>query len=179
MHGLAADPLGGSYYVEALTDELDLRATRLMEQIEEHGGVVAGIVDGSLERAIADSAYEQQRKVESGQRVIVGVNRFADDGAAEGDADPFTVGPDVLDRQLERLRRVRERRDQPAVDASLRALEEVARGTANTSSSGPRRRGRRSTASCARADPASIMWPCASTATSWSCAPCSRPVACR
>jgi methylmalonyl-CoA mutase N-terminal domain/subunit len=127
-----ADPLGGSYYVEHLTDELDRRATRLMEQIEEHGGVVAGIEDGSLERAIADSAYEQQRQIDAGERVIVGVNRFVEEDTEERDVDTFVVGPDVLDRQLARLARVRETRDDAAVARSLRALEEVARSDANT-----------------------------------------------
>ncbi len=127
-----ADPLGGSYYVEALTDELDRRATALMARIEEHGGVVAGIEDGSLERAIADSAYEQQHQIESGERVIVGVNRFADDAGAAADVEPFTVGPDVLDRQLARLARVRAERDDELVAARLQRLRDVARGSDNT-----------------------------------------------
>jgi methylmalonyl-CoA mutase N-terminal domain/subunit len=127
-----ADPLGGSYYVESLTDELDRRASSLMAQIEEHGGVVAGIEDGSLERAIAESAYEQQRLVESGERVIVGVNRFAEEGAESRDAETFTVGPDVLQRQLARLERTRRSRDDALVRDRLRALKEVADGEANT-----------------------------------------------
>jgi methylmalonyl-CoA mutase N-terminal domain/subunit len=127
-----ADPLGGSYYVEHLTDELDRRVTRLMEQIEEHGGVVAGIEDGSLERSIADSAYEQQRQIDSGERVIVGVNRFVEEDTEERDVDTFVVGRDVLDRQLARLARVRETRDDTAVARSLAALQDVARGDANT-----------------------------------------------
>jgi methylmalonyl-CoA mutase, N-terminal domain len=127
-----ADPLGGSYYVESLTDELDSRASALMAQIEEHGGVLAGIEDGSLERLIADSAYEQQRQIESGERVIVGVNRFAEDDAEAGDVDTFTVGPDVLDRQLARLDHVRETRDDALVQERLAALEAVARTDVNT-----------------------------------------------
>jgi methylmalonyl-CoA mutase, N-terminal domain len=132
-----ADPLGGSYYVESLTDELDDRASALMASIEEHGGVLAGIADGSLEQAIAESAYEQQRHIESGERVIVGVNRFAPEdsaepGAAAAGVDPFVVGPDVLERQLSRLRRVRAERDEQAVAAALSRLETVARGSENT-----------------------------------------------
>ena len=129
-----ADPLGGSYYVEALTDELDRRATAMMASIEEHGGVIAGIEDGSLERAIAESAYEQQRQIEAGDHVIVGVNTFASEEAHgdAGRAKPFTVGPDVLERQLARLRRVRETRDGAAVGDTLRRLEDVARGERNT-----------------------------------------------
>ena len=130
-----ADPLGGSYYLEALTDELDRRATALMASIEEHGGILDGIIDGSLEHAIAESAYEQQRQIESGERVIVGVNRFesaAADGRDESPVEAFTVGPDVLERQLARLRRVRADRDEAAVAAALKRLEAVARGSENT-----------------------------------------------
>ena len=131
-----ADPLGGSYYVEALTDELDRRATTTMALIEEHGGILAGIEDGSLEQAIAESAYEQQRQIESGKRVIVGVNRFeaAVDSDARSDSaiDTFVVGPDVLERQLGRLRQVRAERDEDAVASALARLEAVARGSENT-----------------------------------------------
>ena len=130
-----ADPLGGSYYLEALTDELDQRATAMMAAIEEHGGVLAGIIDGSLEHAIAESAYEQQREIEAGERVIVGVNRFASADVGEGAAaavEPFVVGPDVLARQLDRLRRVRAERDEAAVARALARLQDVARGTENT-----------------------------------------------
>ena len=131
--GRTADPLGGSYYVEALTDELDQRATAMMAAIEEHGGVLAGIVDGSLEHAIAESAYEQQRQIEAGERVIVGVNRFSsEDGFSADGAEPFVVGRDVLERQLDRLQRVRAERDEDGVARALARLEAVARGTENT-----------------------------------------------
>jgi methylmalonyl-CoA mutase, N-terminal domain len=125
-----ADPLGGSYYVESLTDELDRRISALIAEIEENGGVVAGIEDGSLEQAIAESAYEQQRKIEDGERVIVGVNAFAEEAAA-APVDTFTVGADVLDRQLARLAKARAERDEEAVAASLAGVEEAARGSAN------------------------------------------------
>ena len=127
-----ADPLGGSYHVEALTDELDRRASAMMASIEEHGGVVAGIEDGTLEHAIAESAYEQQRQIEAGERVIVGVNQFAREDQAEAEVHPFVVGRDVLERQLDRLRRVRESRDDRAVADALARLREVARGEDNT-----------------------------------------------
>jgi methylmalonyl-CoA mutase, N-terminal domain len=127
-----ADPLGGSYHLEALTDELDRRASALMASIEEHGGVVAGIEDGTLEHAIAESAYEQQRQVEAGERVIVGVNRFAREDVKTAEVRPFMVGRDVLDRQLGRLRRVRAQRDDRAVDQALARLRDAARGDDNT-----------------------------------------------
>jgi methylmalonyl-CoA mutase N-terminal domain/subunit len=127
-----ADPLGGSYHLEALTDELDRRASALMASIDEHGGVVAGIEDGTLEHAIAESAYEQQRQIESGERVIVGVNRFARSDHSEAEVRPFVVGRDVLERQLDRLRRVRETREDRAVDEALARLRDAARGDDNT-----------------------------------------------
>jgi methylmalonyl-CoA mutase N-terminal domain/subunit len=125
-----ADPLGGSYHLEALTDELDRRASAMMASIDDHGGVVAGIEDGTLEHAIAESAYEQQRQIETGDRVIVGVNRFARDESNAG-VRPFVVGRDVLDRQLARLRRVRCSREDSAVRDALARLRDVARGEDN------------------------------------------------
>jgi len=127
-----ADPLGGSYYVESLTDELERRIEAMIERIEARGGVVAGIEDGSLEGEIADSAFEQQRQIERGERAIVGVNCFTEQGGEEGDVETFTVGPDVLERQLSRLERVRAERDEAAVAAALDRLEQAARGDENT-----------------------------------------------
>ncbi len=125
-----ADPLGGSYYVESLTDELDRRISAMIAAIEERGGVVAGIEDGSLEQAIAESAYEQQRKIEDGERVIVGVNAFQEEGDA-APVDSFTVGSDVLGRQLARLEQARAARDDEAVAAALAGVEAAAHGSEN------------------------------------------------
>lgn len=119
------DPLGGSYLVESLTDELETRIVKLMEEIEERGGVVAGIEDGSLEQAIADSAYQQQLRIESGEETIVGVNRFVEEGEDEADIETFVVGPDVIERQLGRLEQVRATRDSEEVESALRRLEQV------------------------------------------------------
>jgi methylmalonyl-CoA mutase N-terminal domain/subunit len=121
-----ADPLGGSYYVESLTDELERRITALIDAIEERGGVVAGIEDGSLEQAIADSAYEQQRGIETGDHVVIGVNRFAREDQAAEPVETFVVGRDVIDRQLARIERVRAERDGEATAAALSRLEQVA-----------------------------------------------------
>ena len=108
------DPLGGSYYVEALTDELHGRAGALLEEVERHG-VLGGIADGSIEGAIADAAYRQEQAIAGGERVVVGVNRFRDARAGEEDVRPFKVGPETLERQLARLERVRRERDGAAV----------------------------------------------------------------
>jgi methylmalonyl-CoA mutase N-terminal domain/subunit len=120
-----ADPLGGSYYLESLTNELDRRATRLMSELEDHG-IVEGIADGSFERAIADAAYTQELAAVSGERTIVGVNRFVEDNGSDPAAKPFTVGPEVLERQLERLAEVRERRDDERVALALSKVQATA-----------------------------------------------------
>jgi methylmalonyl-CoA mutase, N-terminal domain len=126
------DPLGGSYYVEHLTDEIERRAEALMAEVEERGGMVQGILDGSLERLIAEGAYRQQLEVESGERTIVGVNRFVDDDPSrEGDVRPLHVSAAIGERQRARLADVRARRDADRVEAALRRLEGEARGEAN------------------------------------------------
>jgi len=126
-----ADPLGGSYYVEALTDELHGRAASLLVEVEEHG-VLRGVADGSIESAIADAAYRQEQAIISGERVVVGVNRFRDERAAAEDVRPFKVGPETLERQLARLAKVRSERDGTAVNRSLAAVEVAAASAENT-----------------------------------------------
>ncbi len=96
-----ADPLGGSYYLESLTDELERRAEELLEEVEKDG-VLKGIEDGSLELAIAEAAYRQQAEVESGERVVVGVNRFLDERAEEQEVEILSVPEEVRARQLAR-----------------------------------------------------------------------------
>ena len=127
----SADPLGGSHLVEALTDEIDQRASAMMAEIEERGGVVEGIKDGSLEQAIADSAYRHQQMIDAGELPVVGVNCFVEDDGAKQEIPVFTVGPEIRDRQLERLASVRNERDQAAVSRTLRELEAAARASDN------------------------------------------------
>jgi len=127
-----ADPLGGSWYVEALTDEIEARVLRFMDEVERAGGVVAGITDGSLELLVADAAYAEQRAVEEGRRPVVGVNVHADPSAVPAPMPPvLSVPAESADRQLERLRRVRAERDGTAVAAALERLEATARGDEN------------------------------------------------
>jgi len=123
------DPLAGSYYVEHLTDELERRAVELMEQVDERGGAAEAVAQGFFQEEIARSAYAHQLRVEAGETTIVGVNRFAD-----GQDPPVIPSPDfsALERsQVERLRRVRERRDGEAVARALAALGEAAAGYAS------------------------------------------------
>jgi len=124
-----ADPLGGSYFVESLTAELVERARELIARIDELGGAVAGVEKGFQQREIEDAAYEFERKVETGERVVVGVNRFAE--ADEEEMELHRLDPAAERRQVERTQRVRAERDAAAVDAALARVQEVARGGGN------------------------------------------------
>ena len=93
----AADPLGGSWYVERLTDELEAEARRLIEHIDELGGAVAAIESGFYQQVIADEAYERERRIAAGEDVVVGVNRYADEAARL--PERFDVPPDLASHQ--------------------------------------------------------------------------------
>ena len=119
------DPLAGSYYVESLTDEIERRAVALLEQVDAMGGAAAAIQRGFFQDEIARSAYEHQLRVEAGESVVVGVNRFGD-----GQDPPVIPSPDysALERaQVASLAAVRRRRDGAAVERALAALGEAAR----------------------------------------------------
>jgi methylmalonyl-CoA mutase, N-terminal domain len=124
------DPLGGSYYVEALTDRLEADAEALFAEIEQIGGVVRGLEDGWFQRKIAQSASRQQWEIEQHRRVIVGVNEFVSDEDAL-DIPLLRIGEEVDRDQRARLARVRAERDQALCDARLDALRAAARGTEN------------------------------------------------
>jgi len=123
------DPLGGSYYVEALTDQLEREAEALFAEINSIGGVVRGIESGWFQRQIAQSAATFQHQVEMGEKVIVGVNEYlsADDHPVE----ILKVSNDAEDEQRRRLARVRAERDQALVDRRLEALRQAAEADQN------------------------------------------------
>jgi methylmalonyl-CoA mutase N-terminal domain/subunit len=124
-----ADPLGGSHFIEALTDELETRGEELIERVDELGGAVAAVEQGFVQREIEDAAFRYTQQVESGERVIVGVNRFAESESTP--VELHRIDPDAERRQLERTARVRADRN---ADEAIRALAEVretARGEAN------------------------------------------------
>jgi methylmalonyl-CoA mutase N-terminal domain/subunit len=123
------DPLGGSYYVEALTSELEEEAESLFTQIEEIGGVVRGLETGWLQRKIAESAARQQWEIEQHRRVIVGVNEFVTD-EPELTIPLLTIG-DTEAEQRERLAHLRRTRDSDRVTKSLDALRAAARSNEN------------------------------------------------
>jgi methylmalonyl-CoA mutase N-terminal domain/subunit len=119
------DPLGGSWFVEALTDETERAAWRYLDEIDARGGMVAAVEAGYPQREIADAAYRYQRELEAGERVVVGVNRYVDD--SETLRVPVLQVPEgSLARQLERLERTRRERDNEAVQAALAGLRDAA-----------------------------------------------------
>ena len=127
--GATVDPFGGSYYVEALTAEIERRAEAYLDRIEQLGGMPPAIEQGFVQREIAEAAYQEQRDVEAGRRVIVGVNRFQTE--AERVPPILRVDPSVLEGQRARLRRVRAERDGVRVRAALGTLGDAARGRDN------------------------------------------------
>jgi methylmalonyl-CoA mutase, N-terminal domain len=124
------DPLAGSYYLEALTDQLEAEAERIFAEVDRLGGVVPGIEVGYFQREIARSAMRQQREIEQNERVIVGVNEFAVEGE-ELTIPLLKVTEEAERRQRERMAAMRARRDQAGVDRTLAALQEAARSEAN------------------------------------------------
>jgi methylmalonyl-CoA mutase N-terminal domain/subunit len=125
-----ADPLGGSYYVEALTRELADRAWELIERVEELGGAVEAVEQGFVQREIEESAFRFAREVEDGERVVVGVNRYAEEGD-EVEIELQRIEPEIERRQLERTARVRVERDGKAAAAALEGVRRAAEGTGN------------------------------------------------
>ena len=119
------DPLGGSYFVEWLTDELEREATRLLDEIDELGGAVACIEAGWMQQRIQDEAYRTERAVAAGDKVIVGVNRYTETEEAE---PPLLFRPDVraMAEQAERLAGYCARRDAGAVESALVAVRNAA-----------------------------------------------------
>jgi methylmalonyl-CoA mutase N-terminal domain/subunit len=124
-----ADPLGGSWFVEGLTNEIEDRAVEYLEKIDALGGAVEAIESGWMKREIEEAAYKIMKGVEDGSRVVVGVNRFT--SKDEEPMELYQLDPDLGRRQVEGLAKVRGERDQGAVDAALKSLEEAARGTDN------------------------------------------------
>jgi methylmalonyl-CoA mutase N-terminal domain/subunit len=119
------DPLGGSYFVEALTDSMEERLIKIMSELDAHGGMVAAIESGYVQKLIAEEAYASQRALESGERVVVGVNRFANDEPMP-DTQGYELDEENRRRQLNRLADIKRTRDQAAVATTLSALETAA-----------------------------------------------------
>jgi methylmalonyl-CoA mutase, N-terminal domain len=125
-----ADPLGGAYAVEYLTDEIERRAGALIAEIDNMGGAVRAIEAGWMQAHIAESAYRFQRDVEDKRQIIVGVNAYADDQAA-AHTSKFMLDPEVERRQHEKLAAWRETRDNERASAARAQLHSAARGSDN------------------------------------------------
>jgi methylmalonyl-CoA mutase N-terminal domain/subunit len=124
------DPLGGSYYIEYLTDRIEEKATEYISRIDSLGGAVAAIEQGFQQREIQDASYKYQKMIEEGKQVIVGVNKYVSDYARI--TNMLRVNPEVERKQKERLAQVKRDRDNGKVGQALKALEDVARGDDNT-----------------------------------------------
>ena len=120
------DPLGGAYAVESATDELEREALAILERIEERGGALRSIEQGEMQLEIQESAYRYQRELEDGERVVVGVNRFQDEGV-EQPIELLRIDPEIERAQVERVRAVRAKRSDAAWSASLAALGDRAK----------------------------------------------------
>ena len=118
------DPLGGSYFVEALTDEMERRAYAYFERIDELGGMVEAVKQNFPQREIADASYALQQEIDAGRRIVVGVNAYTEGG--EDETPILKIDPALERRQIERLQSVRGRRDGAAVEAALADLRRAA-----------------------------------------------------
>lgn len=123
------DPLAGSYYVEALTNEVEAKAWELIHRIDAMGGAVSAIEQGFVQDEIAKSAYLYQQEIERGEKIIVGVNKFT--VQEEGTPEIFRIDDSIRQVQTERLQELRARRDNEAVQAILQRLEAAARTDEN------------------------------------------------
>lgn len=123
------DPLAGSYFIEALTNEMEAAAEEYFRKIEALGGVLAAIEKGFFQQEIADAAYAYQQAIEMGERVVVGVNRFA--SGEPLNIELLKIDPAVERMQVERLQKLKERRDNIAVAGALQRLAKAASGSEN------------------------------------------------
>ncbi len=123
------DPLGGSYYIENLTNEIEKRVSEYIAKIDQLGGAVKAIEKGYIQQEIQESSYRHQKEIESGKRVLVGVNKFqVHEPPLKG---LLKVDPKVREVQMKRLAELRASRDQKGVEASLKELKKMAQGNGN------------------------------------------------
>ena len=123
------DPLGGSYYVEALTDEIEKKVTDYLKEIEGRGGIIETIKSGWFQNQIARSAYQKQKEIEEGKRVIVGVNKFITDEKLNFQI--HRVDPKVAEEMKQKVKKLRKERDNSKVRQALSELSTAAEGREN------------------------------------------------
>ncbi|WP_314315787.1 methylmalonyl-CoA mutase family protein [Negativicoccus succinicivorans] len=124
------DPLGGSYYVEALTDQIEREAREYIHKIDEMGGAVAAIEQGYMQQEMATHAFEYEQEIESGKRTVIGVNKYVIEDE-EHHTQLLQVDPAVGDRQMAKLNKLKETRDNAAVEKALANVRKVARSEEN------------------------------------------------
>ena len=125
------DPMAGSYYVESLTDQIEKEAYDYIKKIDEMGGAVAAIEQGYMQQEMARNAFADQRDIETGKQTVIGVNKFVDNNEKAKEQDVLTVDLAVGERQIARLNKMKENRDNAAVKAALEKLRAAAKGTEN------------------------------------------------
>lgn len=125
------DPLAGSYFIEALTDQIEEQAQQWNEQIDDRGGAVAAIEQGFVQNAIAENAYRREVARSSGDEIVIGVNRFADRNDDDAPMKLHKIDPQMVALQVERTTAYKARQNRAVVDPALEAVREAARGTAN------------------------------------------------
>jgi methylmalonyl-CoA mutase, N-terminal domain len=123
------DPVGGSDYIESLTDSIERGAVEYLERIEAMGGALKAIEAGYIQNEIQNAAFDSQKAIESGEQIVVGVNRFQMEG--ENPIPTFRLDPTLEMAQIERLRQVKSSRNQTEVLEKLNRLEQTARGDSN------------------------------------------------
>jgi methylmalonyl-CoA mutase N-terminal domain/subunit len=123
------DPLGGSFYVERLTSEIENRAQTYIDEIDEMGGSVTAIEQGYIQKEIQESAYAYQKAVEAGEQIVVGLNKFRDEVVPP--RNPLRVDPAVMESQVARLKQLKAERDNPAVASAIEKLKKCAQGNDN------------------------------------------------
>jgi methylmalonyl-CoA mutase, N-terminal domain len=122
-----ADPLGGSYFIEALTERMEQEALAIIERIDRAGGMVPCIQNGLIQKEVAAEAYRHQQRIESGEQVVVGVNKFTREEPERQQLELWALDPALGARQREELARVKAQRDDSLVRSSLKKLEDTAR----------------------------------------------------
>jgi methylmalonyl-CoA mutase N-terminal domain/subunit len=128
--GDIVDPVGGSYFMEYLTDALEKRATEYIDKIDKLGGAVAAIEQGFQQNEIQESSYRQQKNIEENKATVVGVNKFV--SPSPQIAELLRVNPELEKKQIERLTKIKKNRDNSKFTEALKKLEEIARSTENT-----------------------------------------------
>ena len=125
------DPLGGSYYLESLTNRLEKEMKKLMDEIDSLGGMLRCIETGKIQMDVSKNAYEIERKKQSGEIVIVGVNKFVDEQKQDEEVVLTKIDPNLTRKQIEKLQKVKSERNNPKVKEALKVLKEKAKGTEN------------------------------------------------